>query len=391
MDHTSENLWIKNIKNPDKPLFSKATIENFNRTVSENIFSDKNSEPSHNFSRIIKRAGTFRAYAKKRILCEIEETITRSVKCDKFALSVKRASIRSLPTNANFHTEDIEIDRIQETGIEIGEPVRVILRSGKWLYAKVPFYAGWIRENSVAYGTKNQVEEFYLSKDFCVVTGNYVYTMPSSDKSISFKRFGMGAKIPAGEAEEVGGEIHTNQIIVKIPVRNKGNLLIKNAFLSENADISHGYLLPTRRNIVKEALKLLGEPYGWGDSFEARDCSGTIRSIYKTIGLELPRNASEQEKMKLGIKKDFSGLSTEEKLELLDEFQPGDLLFMQGHVMMYFGKIHGVHYIFHNFHRKYENGKTVAVNSALITPVQIRFARNKTAISEIRTGIIMEE
>ena len=391
MNHASENLWIKNIKNPDKPLFSIITIENFNRAARENIFSDKNSEPQSDFSEIIKQTDNLRAYGKKRILSEVKKIISGLEKCEKFALTVKRTSMRSLPTNANFHTEDMEIDRIQETGIEIGEPVKVILCSGRWLYAKVPFYEGWIRENSVAYATVKQVKEFYFSKDFYVVTGNYVYTMPSSDKSISFKRFGMGAKIPAGRAGETGGEVRTNRIVVKIPVRNKGRLSVKNAFLPENANISRGYLLPTRRNIVKEALKLVGEPYGWGDSFGARDCSSTVRSIYKTIGLELPRNASEQEKMNLGIRKDFSGLSKEEKLKLLDEFQPGDLLFMQGHVMMYFGKRNGIHYVFHNFHKKYEDGKIVSVNSALITPVEIRFAPDKTAISEIRTGIIMKE
>ncbi len=391
MNHASENLWVENIKNPDKPLFSKITIESFNRAAGENIFSDKNSKSSLNFSETIRQVSRLCAYGKKRILSEIEETIYGSVKCDKFALSVRRTSIRRLPTNANFHTEDIEIDRIQETGIEIGEPVRIILRSGKWLYVKVPFYEGWIRENSVSYGTKKQIEKFYFSKDFYVITGNYIYTMPSPDKSISFKRFGMGAKIPAGKTEEGSGEIHTNRIVIKIPVRNKGSLSIKNAFLPENSDVSRGYLSPTRKNIVSEALKLFGEPYGWGDSFGARDCSSTIRSIYKTIGLNLPRNASEQEKITIGKKVNFSGKSVEEKLKLLDEFQPGDLLFMSGHVMMYFGKSNGTHYIFHNFHRKYENGRDIPVNSALITPVEILFSYNRSAISEIRTGIIMEE
>ncbi len=384
-------LWVNAIKNPDRLIFPKEKIDAFNRDTETDIFSKdvhfSFDELHEQTERLLRKYFT----GKKSGAEVVKKIVSEAKPCSEYALTVKRTSIRSLPTNRFVsYGEDTEIDRIQETGMETGEPVRVLLCGGKWIYARISWYEGWIMRNAIAFGEKSAVQNYASAKNFYVVTGNYVYTTPSPDKSISMKPFGMGAKIPFGGAKEIAGEMRTNQFVIKLPVRVRGKLAFRDALLPSSADVAKGYLPVTRRSIITEALKLVGEPYGWGDSFGARDCSSTIRSIYKTIGINLPRNASEQEKIELGRKVDFSGKGEAEKLRMLEEFQPGDLLFMKGHVMLYFGRVNNAHYIFHNFHREFSKGKMVSVNSALITPITIRFGKNRTALSEIRTGIIME-
>ncbi len=392
MDITDKKIWLKTIKSADKVLFSKDRIEQFNGTVNKNIF-DTSKENIPDFDALISSLRTLTARYKKVDISSVESEIKNSSYTGEFALTISRTAMRALPTkNFLFSGEERDIDRMQETGLEIGEALRILLKGKHWAYAESPFYGGWVKLTDIAIGDKEIVKQFADAKEFFVVTGNYVYTIPSINKKISMRMFGMGAKLVKAEGRiAVSGEVQTVQRVIKLPVKKHGKLAFESALVSHNADVSDGYLAPTRRSILEEALKLVGERYGWGDSFGARDCSSTIRSIYETMGILLPRDAKEQEKITLGKRFDFSQASIKEKLKALDKFQLGDLLFMKGHVMMYFGKVKGTHYIFHNFHRTYANGRSIPVNSALITPIGVPFSAEKTALSEIRTGIVMEE
>ena len=54
-------------------------------------------------------------------------------------------------------------------------------------------------------------------------------------------------------------------------------------------------LLPlTRANIIRQAFKFLGERYGWGHDYNARDCSGFVSEVYRSMGVQMPRNTSDQ-------------------------------------------------------------------------------------------------
>ena len=53
---------------------------------------------------------------------------------------------------------------------------------------------------------------------------------------------------------------------------------------------------PVRRKIVTEAEKYIGVPYQWGgESAETGfDCSGLVLSVYRKVGIDMPRTASSQ-------------------------------------------------------------------------------------------------
>jgi hypothetical protein len=77
------------------------------------------------------------------------------------------------------------------------------------------------------------------------------------------------------------------------------------------------------KSVVDVALQFLGVPYLWGGtSSYGFDCSGFVNRLYDvTLNVNLPRDASEQE----------------QRLNSTDKVKPGDLLYMEGHVMMYMG------------------------------------------------------
>src|SRR3546814_7670025 len=109
----------------------------------------------------------------------------------------------------------------------------------------------------------------------------------------------MGIRIPVLRDwpgnKPVNGQAAYTSHVVELPVRNDdGSLRIVPALLPRTADVSADYLPLTRANLVRQAFKFLGERYGWGHSYNGRDCSGFVSEIYRSMGVQLPRNTSAQ-------------------------------------------------------------------------------------------------
>lgn len=88
----------------------------------------------------------------------------------------------------------------------------------------------------------------------------------------------------------------------------------------------------TRKSIVNEAFKYLGNPYVWGGTNPntGADCSGYVKYVFKQFGISLPRVS-------------YSQCNSGRSVEVADA-KPGDLLFFWnnkygriGHVAMYIG------------------------------------------------------
>ena len=81
---------------------------------------------------------------------------------------------------------------------------------------------------------------------------------------------------------------------------------------------------PTRQQIVRNALALLGKRYQYaGNGPDAFDCSGFVSYIMKSVGISVPRSSSE-----------ICGLSGQVSIENL---RPGDIVGRPGHVGIYIG------------------------------------------------------
>ena len=99
-----------------------------------------------------------------------------------------------------------------------------------------------------------------------------------------------------------------------------------------------GYLPPSRENAIRQAFKFLGERYGWGHSYNARDCTGLVLEVYRSLGIVLPRNSSQQGSSPIGVTHRFADdADAAERMRVLRHCAAGDLLYSPGHVMMFLG------------------------------------------------------
>ena len=97
------------------------------------------------------------------------------------------------------------------------------------------------------------------------------------------------------------------------------------------------------------AKEIYGEPYGWGGSYECRDCSATTRDFLGAFGIFLRRNSSKQAKDGKSIS--IAGLpkSTKKKKIIKDAHPFRSLLYVPGHVVLYLGEYKGEPVIMHTY------------------------------------------
>ena len=97
------------------------------------------------------------------------------------------------------------------------------------------------------------------------------------------------------------------------------------------------------------AKEFYGEPYGWGGSYECRDCSATTRDFLGAFGIFLRRNSSKQAED--GDSVSIKGLTkTTKKKKIIKEAEPfRSLLYVPGHVVLYLGEYKGEPVIMHTY------------------------------------------
>ena len=249
----------------------------------------------------------------------------------QYGLIVDFCWMRTYPTR---HYADVyKTDRFQETSLNVGEEVAVFHTSsdGAWKFVQAQTYFGWVESKYIAIGSFEDVSSFVNDENRLVVIANYVSIM--------------NAHVRMGQSFPLVSE--TDKYLIKFPIRNaKGELVLQNVQVDINENFNKGFLDYTYENLYKQAFKLLGIIYSWGDKEkEGRDCSSTQKEVYASFGFKLPRNAGSQNKIpSYGAKP--AGITIK---ELMTDYHPGTLIFSSGHVMMYIGEDEeGISYIFHN-------------------------------------------
>ena len=249
----------------------------------------------------------------------------------QFGIITDFAWMRSYPSNA--YANSYSRDQFQETSLNVGEVVAIyhVSADGNWYYVQATNYMGWVETKYIGLCTYEDALMFETASQKLVVISDYVEIMGSHVR--------MGQAFPLINSAE--------NYMIDFPTRtSNGDLELKQITLSKTDDYSVGYLDYTYDNLFKQAFKLLGITYSWGDKEKlGRDCSSTQNSIYSCFGFKLPRNTGNQNDIP-SYGKSFSSISIG---SLKQNYMPGTLIFSSGHVMMYIGEdVHGVSYILHN-------------------------------------------
>ncbi|HEY5849986.1 MAG TPA: SH3 domain-containing protein [Lysobacter sp.] len=321
----------------------------------------------------------------------------------RYGLTVHRAALRTFPTSLRVFSsdDDHDIDRFQESALFPGDPVVVAheSRDGQWWFVVSPRYAAWVEKRFIALGTSEQVLGYGRKAPYRVVTGARATTVFTPEEpGVSELQLDMGVRVPVladwPVGKPVNGQHGYTAHVIELPVRNDdGSLRFAPALLPRREPSQDHYLPLSGRNLIEQGFKFLGERYGWGHSYNGRDCSGFVSEIYRSMGVELPRNTSDQavspalNRIALSDKD-----SRERRLQIAHELQVGDLVYIPGHVMMVIGQFDGEPYVIHDttgLSFAGSDGKTVRAktNGVTVSPLTPLLFNGKQTYVDRMTNI----
>lgn len=303
----------------------------------------------------------------------------------QFGMVVTRTNMRSFPTSDKvFKTSgEINLDRFQETALFPTETVAILHESlnKQWLFVVSYNYSAWVKKKDIAIGDKQSIFNYKSSESFLIVTGDKVHTtFNPHNKKISDIQLDMGTKISLLNNKDIpvsiGGQNTYTSYVINLPTRNEeGRLKFEAALISRNKDVHVGYLPFNRKNILNQSFKFLGERYGWGHSFNARDCTGFVGEVYKSFGILMPRNSGQQAVSSQGQNIHFGkSASINDKLREIKQLEVGDLIYLPGHVAMYLGLQNDKPFIIHDvsglsYYKKNGEFYKSTLNGVAVTPL----------------------
>jgi len=322
----------------------------------------------------------------------------------RYGLIVQRAAFRAFPTDLRVFSSkgDTDIDRFQETAEFPGVPVVITHASadGQWLFVLSPRYAAWTRKENVAEGSAAQVFGYADKAPYRVITGASERTVFTRERpEVSQLQLDMSTRVPLASGlapdQPVNGQTAYAAYTLELPWRDAaGKLQFSPALLQKNTDTASDYLPLTPANIIRQAFKFLGERYGWGHSYDGRDCSGFVSDVYRSMGVQMPRDTSKQSispalEHRLFTDKD----SREARIKAAHALQVGDLVYIPGHVMMVIGQLHGQPYVIHDVggmsYRKADGSKAhVKLNAVSVTPLLPMLFNDKQTFVDRMTSIV---
>ncbi|MBE8952518.1 MAG: C40 family peptidase, partial [Quinella sp. 1Q7] len=154
--------------------------------------------------------------------------------------------------------------------------------------------AGWQNSGTATITYKNEVATLELATITGVKAGT---TGVSVDKTTKVVKLAAGA-LSSGD----GTTAYTVTIAdasTSDSVFNGFTLALDNAVNKDDAK-DNGTVksaLPcTENNLIRQAFRFLGEGYGWGGLEDGVDCSAFVQDVYRSVGIELPRDADRQAK-----------------------------------------------------------------------------------------------
>ncbi|WP_394539673.1 SH3 domain-containing protein [Lysobacter enzymogenes] len=318
----------------------------------------------------------------------------------RYGLVVRRADLRTFPTRMRVFNSrgDTDIDRFQESALFPGTPVAVVheSRDGKYWFVVSPLYAAWVEKGRIALGDKPAVFAYTRKTPYLVVTGATARTVHTPEQpGVSDVQLEMGVRVPLladwPADQPVNGQHHYASHVIELPYRDgDGSLKFSPALLPRTADTAADYLPLTRANLVRQGFKFFGERYGWGHSYNTRDCSGFVSEIYRSFGVQLPRNTRDQAVSPAYNRIDLDeALGHQERLKIVKTLEVGDLIYIPGHVMMVVGHEDGWPYVIHDttgitFRDRTGDLARVHLNGVSVTPlVPLLFNKEQPTVDRI--------
>ncbi|MRW84955.1 hypothetical protein GJ698_12780 [Pseudoduganella sp. FT26W] len=322
----------------------------------------------------------------------------------RHGLSVRRTFLRALPSERAFYAANDarDYESLQGGVLFPGEAVIVAHESAdqQWLLVFSAQGPGWVKRSDIGIGAADMVFAYTNAQPGRVITGDQVRTVFTPEApEVSQLDLDMGVSLPdAGVApgDTINGASSYASWAVRLPVRRQdGTLAFSNALIRRTADTARGYLPLTRANILRQSFKFLGERYGWGHQFNARDCSGLTSEVYRSMGVILPPNSGQQGSSAALNHRAFGAADSHaERVKALAQAQVGDLIVVPGHVLMIIGHLNGQPYVIQDVpYAVFKDPQTgqlrkTKLNQVSVTPLLPLYADDNTLYVDAMTSLV---
>ena len=418
----SPDFWLAQLAAPDAVVMDPRSIEAQNARL---LREDKSMHDLHKVPASISGADTRRdieALSRppdkplydvdgKRFDAEVLDSILNDLALDtiadqapaRYGMALRRTALRAFPSDLRVFSSqgNTDIDRFQESALFPGTPVVVAhhSRDGRWWWVISPRYKAWVRADDISLGSREAVLGYGSGPAHRVITAAKAWTVFTREQpQLSELQLEMGLRIPLAAVPAdavVNGQLSYASWALELPIRGPdGGLAFAPALLQKNQGSAADYLPLTRANLVRQSFKFLGERYGWGHSYNARDCSGFVSEVYRSMGVELPRNTRDQSiSPALNHVLFDKDEGPQRRRAAVDGLQVGDLIYIPGHVMMMIGRIDGAPYVIHDTNGGSYLGpdgklRSMRLNGVSVTPLlPLQFNETETYVDRI-TSIV---
>ncbi len=287
----------------------------------------------------------------------------------RYGVVIRRSNLRTLPMHDGVFEDAIDkkFDLLQETAVDPSEPVVILHESlsGAFYFVQMRNYHGWIEKSDIAVTNHDKWLSYVDPDKFLVVVANKI-SVNNSKEDVLYQ---MGSKI-----KFAGNNVENYKIV--LPTRDKNGKLVEvKKILRKSEHVHEGFLPYTKNNIIGQAFKFLDDSYGWGGLDDSVDCSSLIADIYRCVGIELPRNADAQE-LTAGQLQVMAAMDTKARINVLRKLDGGDVIFFNGHVMLYLGMLDDTPYIIHSLgsHTIEANGakKKIPIMQVVVSDLSLK-------------------
>jgi len=288
----------------------------------------------------------------------------KSINSKKYkAITIRRTNVKALPTSSAFFRdpkrtgEGFPFDYNQNSALHINIPLFIshFSKDKRWAFVRASYSFGWVKTSDLALANSDFIKTFKSDNYAMVIKDNL--RLYNEGKDVSIVK--LGALFPISEDK---------QYLVASRDK-KGRAHIEKVKVSKTSIIAKKPLPFTAKNVGKLAKEFYGEPYGWGGSYECRDCSATTRDFLGAFGIFLRRNSSKQAKD--GDSISIGGLSkAKKKKKIIKDAEPfRSLLYVPGHIVLYLGEYKGEPVIMHTYWgiRKKDKTKIITARTIITT------------------------
>jgi len=281
------------------------------------------------------------------------------------AITIRRTDVKAFPMSRSFYLdpkrpgEGFPFDYNQNSALHINVPLYIshFSRDKRWAYVRASYSFGWVKVADLALVGNDFIKAFK--------NDNYAITIKDNlrlydDQNRSFSIVKLGALFPLS---------HDKKSYLTARRNAKGQARMHKVKMATPHIIAKKPLPFTSENVAMLAKEFYGEPYGWGGSYECRDCSATTRDFLGAFGIFLRRNSSKQAKDGNSIK--IKGLEKKiKKGTIISQAEPfRSLLYVPGHIVLYLGEYKGEPVVMHTYWgiRKNDGTKLITGRTIITT------------------------